>query len=70
VTGRKIKTLSYTYYWESYYRELVSFFESIEKDLETPITALDGLKTIQVIEEAYSLTAVLISRAAFRKLLT
>jgi len=55
VTGRKIKTLSYTYYWESYYRELVSFFESIEKDLETPITALDGLKTIQVIEEAYSL---------------
>lgn len=55
VTGRKIRPLSYTYYWESYYKEFMSFFESLEKDLDMPTTAMDGLKTIQIIEEAYNL---------------
>ena len=54
VTGRKIKPLSYTYYWESYYKEFTLFFDCIEKDLEMPTTAEDGLKIIQIIEDAYS----------------
>ena len=55
LTGRKLRPLSYTYYWESYYRELVAFFDCLEKDLETPTTAMDGLKTMQIIEDAYKL---------------
>ena len=55
ITGRKVRRLSYTYYWESYYKELTSFFKCIEKDTESPITALDGLKTVQIIEDAYRL---------------
>lgn len=55
IVGRKVRRLSYTYYWESYYKELTSFFECIEKDTEPPITAVDGLKTVQIIEDAYKL---------------
>jgi UDP-N-acetylglucosamine 3-dehydrogenase len=55
LTGRKLRPLSYTYYWESYYKELTTFFDCLEKDLETPTTAMDGLKTMQIIEEAYTL---------------
>ena len=55
LTGRKLRPLSYTYYWESYYRELATFFDCLEKDLETPTTAMDGLKTMQIIEDAYTL---------------
>lgn len=54
-TGRKLRHLSYTYYWESYYKELTSFFDSIERDADTPTTAVDGLKVVQVIEDAYKL---------------
>lgn len=54
LTGKKLRPLSYTYYWESYYKELTTFFDCIEKDLETPITAMDGLKTMQIIEDAYT----------------
>ena len=55
LSGRKLRPLSYTYYWESYYRELTTFFDCLEKDLDTPTTAVDGLKTMQVIEDAYAL---------------
>ncbi len=55
LVGKKPSYLAYTYYWESYYKELTAFFRSIALDLETPTTALDGLRTVQVIEEAYSL---------------
>lgn len=54
LTGRKLRPLSYTYYWESYYKELTTFFDCLEKDLETPTTAMDGLKTMQIIEDAYT----------------
>jgi predicted dehydrogenase len=55
IVGGKVRHLSYTYYWESYYKELTSFFECIENDTEPPITAVDGLKTVQIIEDAYKL---------------
>jgi len=53
ITGRKIRPLSYTYYYESYYREIRDFFESIKDDSEPSVSARDGLKTMEVIEEAY-----------------
>jgi UDP-N-acetylglucosamine 3-dehydrogenase len=55
ITGRKIQPLTYTYYWEAYYKEFAAFFESIEKDTEPPVTAMDGLKTVQIIQDAYAL---------------
>ena len=55
IAGRKRRPLSYTYYWESYYLELAEFFNCIEKDLNTPTNAVDGLKTVQLIEDAYKI---------------
>lgn len=63
IAGRKIRYLSYTYYWESFYKELSAFFESIKKDVDTPINAMDGLKTIQIIEDAYKLSRTTNERA-------
>lgn len=54
VAGKKPTYLSYTYYWQSYYKELSAFFTSITEDTETPTTAADGLKTVQIIEDAYN----------------
>ena len=54
VTGKKIRPLSYTYYYESYYRGLRDFFESIKNDIDPSVSALDGLKTMEIIEEAYN----------------
>jgi len=54
ITGRKIRYLSYTYYYEAYYRELLHFFNCIMEDTEPVISAVDGLKTMEIIEEAYN----------------
>jgi len=53
IVGKKIRPLSYTYYYESYYKELKHFFDSIRQDTHPSISAVDGLKTIEIIEEAY-----------------
>jgi len=53
VVGRKIRPLSYTYFYESYYKELNHFFDCIKNDLNPEISANDGLKTVELIEEAY-----------------
>jgi myo-inositol 2-dehydrogenase / D-chiro-inositol 1-dehydrogenase len=55
VAGRKPSYLSYTYYWESYYKEMTSFIQSIAKDTETSASAEEGLKTMQIIEQAYKM---------------
>ena len=54
ITGRKIRPLSYTYYYEAYYKELVHFFDCIKNDREIMISASDGLKVMEIIEEAYN----------------
>lgn len=54
IVKKKIRYLSYTYYYEAYYKELRHFFDCIKRDLNPSVTAMDGLKTIQLIEEAYS----------------
>lgn len=54
ITGRKIRVLSYTYFYHAYYKELRHFFESLQKDEKPCISAYDGLKTFEVIHEAYN----------------
>jgi len=53
VIGRKIHPLSWTYWYESYYKELKYFFDCVKNDLNPSFSAVDGLKTIELIEEAY-----------------
>jgi hypothetical protein len=53
IVGKKIQPLSYTYYYESFYKELKYFFDCIKLDLNPIVSAIDGLKTIELIEKAY-----------------
>jgi len=53
ITGRKIRLLSYTYYYEAYYKELLHFLDCIRNDTEPSISASDGLKTMETVQEAY-----------------
>jgi len=53
ILGRKIHPLSYTYFYEQHYNELRHFFDCLEQDIEPSVSAVDGLKTIELIEEAY-----------------
>lgn len=54
VVGKKIKPLSYSYYYESYYKELQHFFDCVKTDSDPSVSATDGLKTVELIEEAYT----------------
>jgi predicted dehydrogenase len=51
--GRKNRFLSYTYYYESFYREMVSFFDCIRNDTEPPVSVVEGLKTVELVQAAY-----------------
>jgi len=53
VVGKRIKPLSYSYYYEAYYKELQHFFDCIMNDSNPSVSATDGLKTVEIIEEAY-----------------
>jgi predicted dehydrogenase len=53
VLGKKINFLAYTYYYESFYKELSHFFNCLRNDSEPSISAIDGLRTVETIEEAY-----------------
>jgi predicted dehydrogenase len=55
ISGRKISPLRYTYFYESYYKELSRFFECVKADTEPSVSATDGLETIQIIENAYKM---------------
>jgi len=54
VTRQKIHPLAYTYIYEAHYKELRHFFECLRKDLEPSVSAIDGLRTIELIETAYA----------------
>jgi len=54
IVGKKIRVLSYSYYYEQYIKELALFFDSLTTNSDPPVTAIDGLKTIEVISQAYS----------------
>jgi len=53
--GKNIRPLSYTYYYESYYKELKHFFDCVKQDSDPLISATDGLETMELIEEAYKI---------------
>jgi len=53
IVGKKKKPLSYSYYYEAYFKELEHFFDCIKKDVDPSVSAIDGLKAIEIIEEAY-----------------
>ena len=53
IVGRKIRPLGYAYGYDAFYEELKHFFECVQNDLEPDVSAVDGLKTIELIEEAY-----------------
>jgi predicted dehydrogenase len=55
IVGKRIRYLSYTYYYEPFYQELEHFFNCIKKDLEPAVSVKDGLKTVEVIQQAYRL---------------
>jgi predicted dehydrogenase len=54
VVGRHVRPLAYTYYYEQFYKEMIEFFNCIKNDSEPTVSALDGLKTIEIIHEAYN----------------
>lgn len=59
IIGKKIHPLSYLEVYESYYKELKQFFDCVKKDSKPLIgaSAVDGLKIIELIEEAYKTSA-------------
>jgi predicted dehydrogenase len=54
VVGRKVRYLSYTYHYEAFYKELVHFFDCIQRDLEPAVTAVDGLKIVELVQASYA----------------
>ena len=59
IIGKRIHPLSYLEVYESYYKELRHFFDCVKKDSNPLIgaSAVDGLKAIELIEEAYKTSA-------------
>jgi predicted dehydrogenase len=53
IARRKIQFLSYTYYYEPFYKELEHFFDCIKNDSTPSVSAQDGLKTVEIIQAAY-----------------
>jgi predicted dehydrogenase len=51
--GKKIRPLSYTYYYEPFYKELKYFLDCVKYDSNPTVSAIDGLKTIELIEKVY-----------------
>lgn len=55
IARRKIRYLSYTYWYESFYKELEHFFGCIKNDSTPLVSAQDGLKTVEIIQAAYDM---------------
>jgi predicted dehydrogenase len=54
IAQKKIRYLSYTYHYEAFYKELEHFLDCIKHDYDPSVTAVDGLKNIELIQAAYS----------------
>ena len=55
IVGKRIRYLSYTYYYEPFYQELKHFFDCIKRDLDPLVSVEDGLRTVELIQQAYRL---------------
>jgi myo-inositol 2-dehydrogenase/D-chiro-inositol 1-dehydrogenase len=53
ITGRRIKPLSYTYFYSSYVDEQRHFFECLNNGGEPAVGARDAFGTIRLIEDVY-----------------
>jgi len=53
--GMKIRPLTYTYYYASFYKEIHHFFNCLKNNLEPSVTAESALKDIEIIERIYQL---------------
>ena len=51
---KKIKPLSYTYYYHSYYKELEHFFDCIAASQKPIISPEQSFRTLELIHEAYT----------------
>lgn len=56
IIRKKITPLSYSYYYESYYKELDAFYRCVINDAETPVTAKDGVEALKLINDAYNMS--------------
>jgi myo-inositol 2-dehydrogenase/D-chiro-inositol 1-dehydrogenase len=54
ISGRKIRYLSYTYYYSSFYRILELFFEMVKQGTESPISLKEQLEVIGIIDSVYA----------------
>lgn len=52
-TGRKLKYLSYTYYYHSFFKILELFFDAIQNDTELPISLEEEIDVIRIIDDVY-----------------
>ena len=52
IVGKRIRYLSYTYYYEPFYRELEHFFNCIKRDSDPLVSVEDGLRTVELIQQA------------------
>jgi len=55
LVGRKIRPLYYTYHNEGFYKELDHFFNCIRKDIDPSVSAIDGLRAVEIVNQAYKL---------------
>lgn len=53
IVGKEIHPLSYTYYYESYYKEMSHFFDCIRNDIDPSISATDAMRIVELIQQAY-----------------
>lgn len=53
IAGKKVHYLSYTYYYEPFYKELAHFFDCVKNDSEPSVSAIDGLRTVELVQTAY-----------------
>jgi predicted dehydrogenase len=57
ITARRIKPLSYTYFYSSYVEEQRHFFECLRNGKEPAVGARDAFGTVRLIEDVYSVSA-------------
>lgn len=55
ITGRRINPLSYTYFYEPYFKEIKHFFDCIKYDQNPLVSAEDGFAAVRLVHEAYKL---------------
>jgi len=55
ISGKKIRPLAYTYYYESYYKEIDHFISCLKNDLNPIVSEIEGYKTMKIINDCYEM---------------